>query len=141
MNLPAETIAKIQKMQSNLVAIDPIFRRFCEHHRYTISSFPDCIWPRRRAWRRNEIDRAFDLTMDLSVLEFHDRGFYPEMPWSLHVSGSTHPGPDVRILTVEIFRGVAFSMISQTLQESLEFGLRILDSIKADSVIARGQPI
>lgn len=140
MNLPTETAAKIQEMENKLSALDSLFRKFCERNGYTVGSYKG-VWPRLRSWRRTEIDRTFDLTMDLSVPEFHLGGFSPEMPWSLHVTASTLSIRERSVVTVAVFRGTAFSMLSEILPQSLESGLHAINAITADMIIARGKAI
>ena len=98
------------------------------------------VWPRRRAWRHEEVDRCFDLTMDLTVPEVMERGFTPDMPWSLYVTASTRP-PDfvsARFLTVDVFRRLAFSSLRDRLAAGLESGLATLQTFTPEVINERG---
>src|SRR5690349_6720121 len=88
--------ANVAAIESKLKELDVVFRQFCSREAYTFSAMVD-LWPRRRVWRRQEIDRCMDLTMTIGVVgvqDVLDRGFYPELPWSLFASGSLPPGTD-----------------------------------------------
>jgi hypothetical protein len=140
MTLAPEITERIQAIETHLATLDPILRDFCIRHDYTFSSSVG-VWPRRRAWRREEVDRCFDLTMDLTVPEVMERGFSPDMPWSLYVSASTRP-PDfisARILTVDMFRRLPFSLLHERLATDLEAGLATLLTFTAEVIDERGQ--
>lgn len=140
MTLGPEITERIQAVEIHLATLDPILKDFCTRHGYTFGSVVG-VWPRRRAWRREEVDRCFDLTMDLTVPEVMERDFFPEMPWSLSVSASTRP-PDfcsARILTVEVFRQLPISSLRDRLPADLEFGLRTLKALTQKVIAERGQ--
>ena len=82
MTFSPEVPAKIQVIERKLTELDPILKEFCKRRGYTFTSHVG-VWPRRMVWAREEIDRTIALTMDLTVPEVLERGFYPEMPWSL----------------------------------------------------------
>jgi hypothetical protein len=131
-----EVSAKIHLMESKLVELNPILCRFCAEHGYTLSCHIG-VWPRRKAWVREEIDRTLDLTMALTVQEFMDRGFYPQMPWSLYATASL-PTLPARFLSVDVFRALSFSELPDVLASRLADGATILRSFTSEDVIARG---
>ena len=140
MNLAPEINERIRAVETHLATLDPILRDFCTRHDYRFSSLVG-VWPRRRACRRQEVDRCFDLTMDLTVLEVMERGFSPDMPWSLYISASTRP-PDfvsARILTSGVFRRLAFSSLPERLAADLEAGLATLQTFTPEAINERGQ--
>ena len=79
--------------------------------------------------------------MDVGVQDVLDRGFYPELPWSLRGNGSLHPDSDhqVHILTRTVFEHVPFIQLSAVLPASLERGLELLNEMTADSILAEGE--
>src|SRR4051812_11715850 len=90
MTLAPEIIERIQAVETHLATLDPILHEFCAQRDYTFRSSVG-VWPRRGAWRREAVDHCFDLTIDLTMPEVMERGFSPDMPWSLYVTGSTRP--------------------------------------------------
>jgi hypothetical protein len=134
-----EITAKIQAVEAKLSQLDPVLHRFCTKHNYTLSIHVG-VWPRRKLWLREEIDRTLDLTMDLSVSEVMQRGFYPEMPWSLYATGSL---PQIEggtpFLTITIFHGLPFSTMAHQLEARLEDGFEILQGLKTNDIVARGK--
>lgn len=140
MTVAPEITERIQVVETHLAALDPIFHEFCTRHDYTFSSLVG-VWPRRRAWRREEVDRCFDLTMDLTVPEVMERGFSPDMPWSLYVTASTRP-PDLvpaHFLTADLFRRLPFSSLRDRLAADLEAGLATLQTFTPEVIDERGQ--
>jgi hypothetical protein len=108
--------ANVAAIESKLKELDAVFRQFCSREGYTFSAMVD-LWPRRRVWRRQEIDRCMDLTMTIGMVgvqDVLDRGFYPELPWSLSASGSLPPGtdPDIHILSRPVLEQVPFSQVA-----------------------------
>src|SRR5207245_9276670 len=102
------------------------------------------LWPQRRVWRRQEIDRCMDLHMVIGIVgvqDVLDRGFYPELPWSLYASGSLRPGTDsdIHILSRPVFEHVPFSQLSSVLGEGLERGLGILNSMTEIEILTQGE--
>src|SRR5437667_2125481 len=116
MTLAPEITDMIQSVETHLATLDPILHEFCTRRGYTFRSFVG-VWPRRGAWRREEVDRGFNLTMDFTVPEVMERGFSPDMPWSLHVSASLRPAADhtVRFLTADVFQRLPFSSLHDKL--------------------------
>jgi len=101
------------------------------------------LWPRRGMWVREDIDRCMHLTMDLTVAEVIERGFYPEMPWSLHAD-ATLPiatGHPTRILHTDVFRGVPYSRLADVLGQGLEDGLAALRKLTREDVITKGEVV
>ena len=135
--------ANVAAIESKLKELDAVFRHFCSREGYTFSAMVD-LWPRRRVWRRHEIDRCMDLTMTIGIVgvqDVLDRGFYPELPWSLCASGSLPLGtdPDVHILSRPVLDQVPFSQVALTLADSLQRGLQILNSMTKSEILVRGE--
>jgi hypothetical protein len=135
--------ANVAAIESKLKELDAVFRQFCSREGYTFSATV-YLWPRRRVWRRQEIDRCMDLTMAIGIVgvqDVLDRGFYPELPWSLYASGSLPPGRDldIRILSRPVLERVPLSHVASTLADSLERGLQILNSMTRSEILTRGE--
>ena len=77
----------------------------------------------------------------VGVQDVLDRGFYPELPWSLFASGSLPPGtdPDIHILSRPLLDQVPFSQLASALADGLERGLQILNSMTESEVLTRGE--
>jgi hypothetical protein len=140
MTLAPEITERIQTIETHLATLDPILRDFCIRYGYTFSSLVG-VWPRRRAWRREEVDHCFDLTMDLTVSEAMEQGFSPNMPWSLFVTASSRPtcGSTARFLTADVFRQLPFSSLRDRLAADLEAGLTTLQAFTPEVIDERGQ--
>jgi hypothetical protein len=138
-----EARANVAAIASKLRELDAVFRQFCSREGYTFRRMVD-LWPRRRVWRRQEIDRCMDLTMTIGIVgvqDVLDRGFYPELPWSLYASGSLLPGtdPDIHILSRPVLEQVPFSQVASTLADSLERGLQILNCMTETQILTQGE--
>jgi hypothetical protein len=140
MSLSPEITARIQAVEAKLTELDPILRGFCAERGYTFSSEVG-VWPRRRVWAREEIDRTLDLTMNLTVPEVMECGFYPEMPWSLCATASLMlPPPEPgRLLSEYVFQRLPFSKLTGVLAARLEDGLAMLRGFTREDIITRGQ--
>ena len=140
MSLSPEITARIQAVEAKLSELDPIFQSFCAETGCCCSSQIG-VWPRRRVWRRDEIDRVLDLTTDLTVPEVMERGFCSEMLWSLYATASLLPafGAPDRVLFVDVFRHLPFSELAPTLAGRLKDGLIILRGFTQEDIIAKGQ--
>ena len=140
MSLSPDITAKIEAVEAKLTELDPILHEFCSRRGFTFSSIIG-VWPRRRVWARQEIYRAIDLTMDLTVPEFFERGFQPDVPWSLYASASLPVSEDFpsHILSVDVFRHLPFSEIAGVLAAQLEDGLATLGSFTREDVLAKGK--
>jgi hypothetical protein len=127
-------------IESKLAELDDLFLQFCSQQDYRFSRSLN-IWPKRRVWRRQEIDRVMDLEMDVRFQEALDRGFYPEFPWSFHARGSLHPGtdPDVHILSRPIFEHVPYPLLASALSSALANGLQILNAMTESDILSRGK--
>jgi hypothetical protein len=79
--------------------------------------------------------------MDLTVPEFFERGFQPDVPWSLYASASLPVSEDFpsHILSVDVFRHLPFSEIAGVLAARLEDGLATLGSFTREDVLAKGK--
>lgn len=139
MSLPPDITAKIQAVETKLSELDPIWQEFCSRRGFTFSSIVG-VWPRRRVWAREEIDRSIDLTMDLTVPEFFERGFQPDVPWSLYATASLPFAEDYppHILSVEVFRHLPFSEIAGVLAARLEDSLALLKRFDREDVLTKG---
>jgi hypothetical protein len=138
MTLSPEIVARVQTVEAKLAELDPILHDFCTRRGFTFSSQVG-VWPRRRAWAREEIDRALDLVMDLTAPEVMERGFYPEMPWSLRATASVMLPLPGRLLSEDVFHGLPFSQLAESLSARLEDGLAILRKVKHEDIVTRGQ--
>ena len=138
MSLSPEIIVRIQAVEAKLAELDPILHAFCARRGYTFSSHVG-VWPRRKVWAREEVDRTLDLITDLTVPEVMERGFYPEMPFTLIASaseGSTIPG---RVLMQDVFHGLPFGQLAGVLAARLEEGFVRLRKIKQEDILSRGK--
>ena len=139
-----EVWARIDLIEAKLAELDPIMQSFCERRGFRFSKMVDenrTLWPRRGMTAREDIYRCMYLTMDLSVPEVMERGFYPEMPWSLHAD-ATLPiakGEPTRILSADVLSGVPYSRLTEVLEKGLEDGLAILRRLTRDDVVTRGE--
>jgi hypothetical protein len=135
-----EAQASVAAVEAQLSELDGLLREFYLRRGFTLSS-PVGVWPRRRMWRRDEIDRCLDLTMDVGVREVFEQGFSAELPWSLYASGSLHPGtaPEVRIVSRAVFEHVPSAQLSSVLRASLDRALGILNATTAESIYAEGE--
>ena len=140
MSLSEQARAHVAAVESELAKHDDLFRQFCSRHDYRFSSFVG-VWPRRKVWRRQEVDRCLDLTMDVGVQEVLNSGFHPELPWSLHASGSLHPGadPDVHVLSRPVFEHIPFSQLGAAIPDGLMRGLAILEALTEQAIITDGR--
>jgi hypothetical protein len=135
-----EAKANLAAIESKLVDLDALFLQFCSQHDYRFSRSLN-IWPKRRVWRRQEIDRVMDLEMDLGFQDVLDRGFYPEFPWSLYARASLHPGADsdAHILSRAIIEHVPYHRLASVLKDGLASGLRILNAMTESEILTHGQ--
>lgn len=138
MPLPPEVTARIQAVEAKLAELDPTLHDFCTRNGYTFSSQVG-VWPRRKVWARQEVDRTLDLVMDLTVAEVMERGFYPDMPWSLRATASLMLPLPGRMLSEDVFHGLPFSQLAQVLSARLEDGLVMLRQVSREDIIAKGQ--
>ena len=135
-----EASAHLAAIESKLAELDGLFLQFCSQQDYRFSRSLN-IWPKRRVWRRQEVDRVMDLEMDVGFQEALDRGFYTEFPWSFYARGSLHPGtdPDVHILSRPIFEHVPYPRLASVLPGALASGLQILNAISESDILSGGQ--
>ena len=139
-----EVWARVDAIEAKLTELDPIMQSFCARRSFRFSKMVDenrTLWPRRGMSAREDIDRLIHLTMDLTVAEVMERGFYPEMPWSLYAA-ATLPiaiGQPTRILSTDVFRGVPYSRLAAVLGKGLEDGLSILRRLTREDVITKGE--
>ena len=63
------------------------------------------------------------------------------MPWSLYANASCRElrGEPVRILRMDIFRGLAFSQLADILEARLEDGWTMAQPITCEDIIAKGK--
>jgi hypothetical protein len=135
-----EEEARVQAVESKLAELDPILRDFCTRNHFTLNIYVG-VWPRRKLWARKEVDLALDLVMDLTVPEVLERGFYPEMPWSLSATASLSlPPPELcRFLTEDVFHGPPFSQLKHVLAAELDHGLVVMRRITREEIISKGK--
>ena len=139
-----EDWARVDAIEAKLAELDPIMKAFCQRRGFKFSKMVDenrSLWPRRGMSAREDIDRLMHLTMDLTVAEVMERGFYPEIPWSLHAA-ATLPiaiGQPTRILNTDVFRGVPYSRLAEVLGKGLEDGFSILRILTREDVITKGE--
>src|SRR6185312_16263914 len=110
----SEDYARVDAIEAKLAELDPIIENFCARNGFRFNKRGEMrMWPRRGMWVREEIDRSIYLTMDLTVAEAMDRGFYPEMPWSLGVAASLpmETEPSARILSTLVFQSVPYCQL------------------------------
>ncbi len=140
--------AKLRAINDKLSELDPILQAFCARRGFTACmrhdmwrQFASEVWPSRLAYARGEIDRFLQLGMDESIREVLKRGFYPEMPWSLHAMASLQYKADqpLRFLTVEVFRGLPFSKLAGVLDERLEEAFSMMSAWTPEDVRTRGE--
>ena len=116
MSLPPEVWARVDEIEAKLAELDPILQSFCARRGFRFSTMVDenrTLWPRRGLTAREEIFRGLYLTMDLTVQEVMDRGFYPEMPWSLYADATFMPARSepTRILSKKVLNAVPCSLL------------------------------
>ena len=142
MSLSREAKEKIRSVNDKLVELEPILQSFCARRGYSLRVTSE-LWPSRDAWARGEIDRFLHLTTDARFTDILNRGFYPEMPWSLYATATPKIGPgrplQWRVLTVDVFRALLFSELAGVLENSLEQGFSILRGLSLEDVLARGE--
>jgi hypothetical protein len=144
MQIPPEVLARIEAIETKLLELDPIMLKFCERRGFKFTRMVDengTLWPRRGMWVREDIDRAMYLTMNLTVSEVMERGFYPDMPWSLSTTASLRPtkGQPTQLLQSEIFHALPYSQLTGVLEKSLEDGLTLLRRLTMDDAITKGE--
>lgn len=135
-----EHYAKVAIVEEKLQTLDPLLVEFFTRHGYEFRK-QAAIWPRRRAWKRDELDRQFVLVMDWTPEELAERGFSPEMPWSLRVFATRFPSIQESLLGLEfdVIQGVPFWELAQALPPNLEKGLSMLGELRLPYVIEHGR--
>jgi len=135
--------ANVAAIESQLARLDAVFVEFCAREGYTFSPIVQQLWPRRRVWQRQEMDRCMDLTMETGVQEVLDHGVDPNLRWSLIASGSLHPGrdPEVHILSRAVFEHMPFSALASVLANGLERGLKVLNSMTETEILTQGESL
>lgn len=145
---------KIQSVENKLADLDPIWEAFCARRGYQFRPGRE-LWPNRAALRHQNIDRKLALTMDITFLEMLEKGFFPEMPWSLYAMAATPlyryrrgkrtqpapvpPGFPLPILTFELFRQVPFSELPNVLEKQLERAFTMLSEVTREDVLQKGE--
>ena len=138
MSLSPEIIVRIQAVEAKLAELDPILHEFCARSDYTFSGYVG-VWPRRKVWAREEVDRTLDLITDLTVPELMERGFYPEMPFTLIASASERSTIPGRVLIQDVFHSLPFAQLAAVLAARLEEGFVILRKIRQEDIVSLGQ--
>lgn len=140
MNPTPEDLARARAVEAKLAELDPILERFCKNKALMFGRTPqDILFPKRSMLvsAREEIDRCMYLSPCVSFQQLLDRGFYPEMPWSLDIIASD-PDDRVRLLQMSVFKDVPYSRLSEVLPKALEDGLALLQKITREDVIKKG---
>ena len=142
MSLSNQAKEKIRSVNDKLVELEPILQSFCAHRGYSLGVTSE-LWPSRGVRAGGEIDRYLHLTTDARFADILNRGFYAELPWSLHATATPGmtPGQPLqwRVLTVDVFRALPFSELAGVLQSGLERGFSILNGLSLEDVLARGE--
>lgn len=127
-------------IESKLQEFDELLLQFCSQQDYRFSRSLN-FYPKRRVWRRQEIDRVLDLEIDVEFQEALDHGFYPEFPWSLYARGSLHPGsdPDVSVLSRPIFEHVPHSRLASVIAAGLSRGLQVVNAMTESEILQHGE--
>ncbi len=137
-----EVKARIKAANDKLSDLDPILQGFCKRRAYILQVI-DGLEPQRTAWARDELYRCLWLSTDSRPPEILNRGFYPEMPWSLCAYGSSlfTPSRPRRVLTLDLFRRIPFSGLARLLDQRLEEGFAFLRELTLEGVLAKGQVV
>ncbi|MDR3458536.1 MAG: hypothetical protein P4N60_13885 [Verrucomicrobiae bacterium] len=132
--------ANLAAIESKLQEFDELLLQFCSQQDYRFSRSLN-FYPKRRVWRRQEIDRVLDLEIDVEFQEALDHGFYPEFPWSLYARGSLHPGsdPDVSVLSRPIFEHVPHSRLASVIAAGLSRGLQVVNAMTESEILQHGE--
>jgi hypothetical protein len=132
--------ANLAAIESKVAELDDIFLQFCSQHDFRFSRSLN-VFPKRRVWRRQEIDRVLDLELGTGFQDALDRGFYAEFPWSLYARGSLLPGtdPDVHVWSRSLFELVPHSQLASTLASSLGRGLHIVNAMTGSEILEHGE--
>jgi hypothetical protein len=146
---------KLQSVAARLAELDPVFKAFCARRQYTFIA-DDQLWPNRRATVYSGIHRQLVLAMDITFVALLERGFYPDMPWSLYAMGSLPFGGNVAprlarmpatsllpssspSMVFHLFSKLPFSEIAGVLDERLEKGFSLLKDLSREDILAKGQ--
>jgi hypothetical protein len=134
-----EASAHLATIDSKLADLHDLFLQFCSRESYSFSRSVN-IWPKLRVWRRQEIDRCIDLEFSVGFQDVLDRGFYPELPWSLYARGSLWPGadPDIHILSRPVFQNVPYHQLASILEHALASGLQMVNAMTEREILAHG---
>lgn len=130
-------------VEAKLTELDPIMQSFCERTGFRLIKTPeDVLYPKRMMFwaAREDINMSMHLTPDLSFRELMNRGFYPEMPWSLEVI-AVDSTKRIRMLTANIFRDVPYSRLVEVLPKELESGFSRLRQITREDIINKGMAV
>lgn len=138
-----EARANLAAIGSKLAELDDIFLQFCSRHDFRFSG--NCqIWPSRRVWCRDRIDKCVDLVISAGFFQAAlDRGFHPEFPWSLYAQGtlSRRIDPDIHLLIRPIFERVPYHRLAAMLGDGLERGRRIVKAMNKKEILTQGKTV
>jgi hypothetical protein len=136
---------RIQSIEKKLAEFDPIWEAFCARRGYRFMPGRE-LWPNRLAWAHGKVDHRLALTMDVTFAEVLERGFYPEMPWSLYAMTSlpfwTQPAgkrTQQQVLSFELFRRLPFSRMREVLEKELERAFTTLSEVTREDVVQKGK--
>ena len=142
-------LANIQSIEKKLAELDPIWEAFCARHRFQFIPGRE-LWPNRMAWGHGKMDYKLVLTMDVKFTEVLERGFYPEMPWSLYAMASltcskrsqapaVTPRAHQPVITFELFRRLPFSELAKVLEAELERAFSMLSETTREDIERKGE--
>lgn len=135
--------AKVAAIEANLVELNPVFLQFCSRHGYILIPF-GADWPGSQVCNvKGEIHRCLDLKMEVKVEELLDRGFHPDLQWSLYARGSlpSDRDPEMHTLSLPVFEHWSYSRFLPILADILESGLDMLNGMKEVEIIKHGRKI
>jgi hypothetical protein len=137
-HISPEIQRRVEAIDAKLGELDSIFHGFCSRSGFTFRQMIG-LYPSRLVWKRDEIDRSLHLQTDWSLPDMIERGFHPDMPWSLYAMASFLPTVrPVRILSMEVFRGWPYPELADVLNSRLEDGFATLRAVTPDEIIAKG---
>jgi len=153
MEVSRATQSRIDSVNRKLSELDAIIQNFCTHRNYDFQVL-DPEWFPARAARvpGSEISRQLHLFPAAPFVEILKRGFFPEMPWSLHACATVsakpclpslralqYPPPPWRLFSQELFGNLTLSEVANRLESDLERGHLILCDLTRQDVLEKGE--
>jgi len=131
--------AKVAAIEANLVGLNPVLLQFCSRHGFGMLMF----WPGRSlCLLEGEISQSMDLTLDAKVdQELLDRGFHPDLQWSLDADAWLKPDtdPERHQLSRPVFEHWSYSRFLPILADILEGGLDMLNGMNEVEIRKHGR--